>query len=88
MSRVIKCTERDFKALSVQLTGLGEDAGDYCPEKEEIMKILGQDPPYDLAYYIRFFLWIVLTGTATEQNMANREYLSSVIAKNIQIIKE
>lgn len=87
MSRTIKCTESDFKTLTEQLNNLDKAAGDYCPQKEDVVKILEQKAPYDLAYYIRFFLWIVLTGTTTEENMDNREFLSGIIAKNIQIIK-
>lgn len=88
MPRIIKCNAKDFKELSVQLINTSKNAGDYCPAMEDVADILKKEPPYDLAYYIRFFLWIILTGTDTEENCKDREYLSMVIAKNIQIVKE
>ena len=88
MSRIIRCSKEDLKKISLQLANTSKKAGTYCPKKEEIMEIIGKEPPYDLAYYIRFLLWVTMTGTETEENKADREYLSKAIAANLKIDDE
>lgn len=88
MPRIIQCSESDFRVLSKQLMDSPEGAGEYCPPKEEIKKLMDVEPPYDLAYYIKFLLWVVITGTDTRDNLENRSYLSRVIAEKIKVIQD
>ena len=80
----IICTYDEYDRFEKMFQQMGYHAGEYVPDSVE----LEEEIIPNLKKYIKFLMWIDMTGTQTEANRYVRKLIHDILLKNITLVDE